>query len=74
MIEKIIDVIFTVALSFLMLFTIFVVGVMIYDITHYKCAYCQNMISGHADTVICTDGRRYHAECYMRSIMEGENG
>lgn len=32
------------------------------------CAYCQNPISEHADTVICTDGRRYHAECYIRYI------
>ena len=39
-----------------------------------NCAYCQNTISEHADTVICTDGRRYHAECYMRYIEEGENG
>lgn len=38
------------------------------------CAYCQNTISEHADTVICTDGRRYHAECYLRYIEEGENG
>ena len=38
------------------------------------CAYCQSTISEHADTVICTDGRRYHAECYLRYIEEGENG
>ena len=38
------------------------------------CAYCQNTISDHADTVICTDGRRYHAECYLRYIEEGKNG
>lgn len=38
------------------------------------CAYCQNPISEHADTVICTDGRRYHAECYLRYIEEGKNG
>lgn len=38
------------------------------------CAYCQNTISEHADTVICTDGRRYHAECYLRYIEEGDNG
>lgn len=38
------------------------------------CAYCQNAISKHADTVICTDGRRYHAECYLRYIEEGDNG
>lgn len=38
------------------------------------CAYCQNAISEHADTVICTDGRRYHAECYLRYIEEGDNG
>ena len=38
------------------------------------CAYCQNTISEHADTVICTDGRRYHAECYLRYIEEGKNG
>lgn len=36
------------------------------------CAYCQNTIAAHADTVICTDGRRYHAECYLRYIIEGE--
>lgn len=34
------------------------------------CTYCQNAISEHADTVICTDGRRYHAECYLRYIEE----
>jgi hypothetical protein len=34
------------------------------------CAYCKNTISEHADTVICTDGRRYHAECYLRYIEE----
>lgn len=38
------------------------------------CTYCQNTISEHADTVICTDGRRYHAECYLRYIEEGDNG
>lgn len=32
------------------------------------CAYCQNTISEHADRVICTDGRQYHAECYIRYI------
>lgn len=40
----------------------------------YACAYCQSTISEHADTVICTDGRRYHAECYLRYIEEGDNG
>lgn len=38
------------------------------------CAYCQNTISEHADTVICTDGRRYHAECYLRCIEEKQDG
>lgn len=38
------------------------------------CAYCQTTISEYADTVICTDGRRYHAECYLRYIEEGDNG
>lgn len=38
------------------------------------CAYCQNAISEHADTVICTDGRRYHAECYLRYIEEKQDG
>lgn len=38
------------------------------------CAYCQNTISEHADTVICTDGRRYHAECYLRYIEEKQDG
>ena len=32
------------------------------------CAYCQSTISEHADMVICTDGRRYHAECYIQYI------
>ena len=36
-------------------------------------AYCQNKINEHADTVICTDGRRYHAECYLRYIEEKKN-
>lgn len=62
----------------LMLIAIFVVGVMVYGLTHqefdYSCAYCQNAISEHADTVICTDGRRYNAECYLRYIEEGDNG
>lgn len=38
------------------------------------CAYCQSTISDHADTVICTDGRRYHAECYLRYIEEKQDG
>ena len=38
------------------------------------CAYCQNTIAEHADTVICTDGRRYHAECYLRYIEEKQHG
>lgn len=38
------------------------------------CAYCQSTISEHADTVICTDGRRYHAECYLRYIEEKQDG
>lgn len=37
------------------------------------CAYCQNKISEHANTVICTDGRRYHAECYLRYIEEKQD-
>lgn len=37
------------------------------------CSYCQSTISEHADTVICTDGRRYHAECYLRYIEEKKN-
>lgn len=44
------------------------------DSNQSACAYCQNPISEHADTVICTDGRRYHAECYLRYIEEGDNG
>lgn len=38
------------------------------------CAYCQSTISEHADKVICTDGRMYHAECYMRYIEEKQDG
>lgn len=34
----------------------------------HTCAYCQSTISEHADRVICTDGRQYHAECYIRYI------
>lgn len=41
------------------------------DSNQSVCAYCQTTISEHADTVICTDGRRYHAECYLRYIEEG---
>ena len=44
------------------------------DSNQFACAYCQNTINDHADTVICTDGRRYHAECYLRYIEEGKNG
>lgn len=80
--EAINDVLFSVtmfmAMFALMLIAIFVVGVMVYGLTHqefdYSCAYCQSTISEHADTVICTDGRRYHAECYLRYIEEGKNG
>lgn len=43
------------------------------DKNQYACAYCQNKISEHANTVICTDGRRYHAECYLRYIEEEKN-
>lgn len=38
------------------------------------CAYCHNTISENADIVILTDGRKIHAECYMRAIREDENG
>lgn len=37
------------------------------------CAYCQDTIGEHADMVICTDDRRYHAECYLRYMEEKKN-
>jgi hypothetical protein len=38
------------------------------------CAYCNSGITDTADVVCCSDGRKYHAECYLRYIEEGENG
>ena len=37
------------------------------------CAYCNSEIAKTADVVCCSDGRRYHAECYLRYVEEGEN-
>lgn len=34
----------------------------------HTCVYCHNTIGEHTDRVICTDGRQYHAECYVRYI------
>lgn len=38
------------------------------------CAYCNSEIAETADVVCCSDGRRYHAECYLRYIEEDSNG
>lgn len=62
------------AMFTLMLIAIFVVGVMVYGLTHqksdYSCAYCHGTIAEDGDYVCMTDGRRMHAECYMRAIRE----
>jgi len=39
-----------------------------------SCAYCHSKIGEDADVVILADGRRLHAECYMRHIEEDGNG
>lgn len=39
-----------------------------------RCAYCNSEIAETADIVRCSDGRKYHAECYLRYIEEGKNG
>lgn len=44
------------------------------DSKNGKCVYCNNSISESADIVCCSDGRRYHAECYLQYIKDGENG
>lgn len=78
MIEKIADAIMTVAMFILLLVSIFIVGVMIYGLTHqkfetvYSCAYCHGTITDDADYVCMTDGRRMHTGCYMRFIREGD--
>lgn len=80
--EEISDVLFSVtmfmAMFTLMLIAIFFVGVMVYGLTHqefdYSCAYCGETIAEDADYVCMTDGRRMHAECYLRYIEEGDNG
>jgi len=80
--EAINDVLFSVAMFMamftLMLIAIFVVGVMVYGLTHqefdYSCAYCHGTIAEDVDYVCMTDGRKMHAECYLRYIEDGENG
>lgn len=37
------------------------------------CAFCKNEISENADIVYCSDGRHFHAECYLQYIRESEN-
>jgi hypothetical protein len=77
MIDKITSATLAVAMFILLLLSIFVVGVMIYGLTHQKfdcsCAYCHGTITEGADYVCMTDGRRMHAECYMRAIREDTN-
>jgi hypothetical protein len=61
-----------------MLIAIFVVGAMVYGLTHqkfnYSCAYCHGTIAENVDYVCMADGHRMHAECYMRAIKEDGNG
>ena len=38
------------------------------------CAYCNSEIAETADVVYCSDGRRWHAECYLRYIEEKQDG
>lgn len=76
--EAISDALFSVtmfmAMFTLMLIAIFFVGIMVYGLTHqkfdYSCAYCRGTIAEDVDYVCMTDGRRMHAECYMRAIRE----
>lgn len=75
--ETMTDVFLTVAMVFLMLFEIFIVGVIVYGLTHqkfdYSCAYCRGTITEDVDYVCMADGRRMHTGCYMRSIREETN-
>lgn len=61
-------------MSFLsLLFTIFTVWIIKWADTNSvgDCAYCNNQISESADIVRCSDGRRFHAECYLQ-YLRGE--
>ena len=79
--EAISDVLFSVAMFMLiftlMLIAIFVVGVMVYGLTHqkfnYSCVYCHGTIAEDTDYVCMKGGHRMHAECYMRAIKEDGN-
>jgi hypothetical protein len=46
----------------------------IIDNKQSDCAYCHGTINEDADYVCMTDGRKLHAECYMRAIKEDGNG
>lgn len=37
-----------------------------------QCAYCGKVIPHDADCVYCQNGDRYHCNCYMRFIREGD--
>lgn len=37
-----------------------------------NCAWCHGSIEESSDYVCCSDGRQYHAECYLSYIKEGE--
>lgn len=81
-IEAINDALFSVtmfmAMFALMLIAIFVVGIMVYGLTHqksdYSCVYCCGTIAEGTDYVCMAGGRRMHAECYLRYIEEKQDG
>lgn len=38
-----------------------------------NCARCHGSIEESSDYVCCSDGRRYHAECYLSYTKEGQH-
>ena len=72
--RKITDYIFDALCIILAAFLIFAVTHKMYGESHRNCAWCGNPITETADYVTCTDGRNWHAECYLVYVKEGNDG
>lgn len=68
------DVVMVILAITLAVFICFICVFAVIDDNQSRCAYCCSEISDSADYICMTDGRRFHAECYMREREEGYNG
>lgn len=40
----------------------------------FMCVYCNHGISFHEDFVMCPDGTRFHADCYLEYLKTNKEG